>query len=158
MRKLALGIATVWLLLVALIVVAAFPATARAADIPSSVSGDYVGGGWSCRLLAYAGPLGFPSTVTEYRCTDPQTNQMYAARTWWGCPVTQAYPEVLYPWWTLITTAPPNVSMTVAAVAQGTLTLVFDGVPVVMSLVQAIPSPAPYACGQTALRFRVFGR
>lgn len=153
MRKLALGI-------VALICVAALPATARAADIPSSASGDYVGGGWHCRLLAYAHPVyGYPSTVTEYRCTDPQTNQRYAARTWWGCPVTQAYPEVLYPWWTLVLAPPPNVSMMVASVSPATLTLTFDGVPVVMSLAQSIQSPAPYTCafGPT-LRFRVFGR
>lgn len=133
--------------------------SAVAADIPSSASGDYVGGGWHCRLLAYAHPVyGYPSTVTEYRCTDPQTNQRYAARTWWGCPVTQAYPEVLYPWWTLVLAPPPNVSMMVASVSPATLTLTFDGVPVVMSLAQSIQSPAPYTCAQSALRFRVFGR
>ena len=52
MRKLALGI-------VALICVAALPATARAADIPSSASGDYVGGGgtadsWPTRIRCTA--------------------------------------------------------------------------------------------------------
>lgn len=145
--------------LAAVLMLCACSQSAVAADIPSSASGDYVGGGWHCRLLAYAHPVyGYPSTVTEYRCTDPQTNQRYAARTWWGCPVTQAYPEVLYPWWTLVLAPPPNVSMMVASVSPATLTLTFDGVPVVMSLAQSIQSPAPYTCAQSALRFRVFGR
>lgn len=152
MRKLALGIATVWLLLVALIVAAAFPATARAAEIPSSVSGDYVGGGWSCRVLAYAHPAGIPSTVVEYHCTDPESIQRLGGRTWWGCPVTGVYAERLWPWWTsTVLAAPPDAHLTITSTYPGGMSVVINGRLVQFSLAQPIASPAPYpGCGGKA--------
>jgi len=144
----------------AVLMLCACSQSAVAAEIPSSVSGDYVGGGWSCRVLAYAHPAGLPSTVIEYHCTDPQSIQRLGARTWWGCPVVGAYSERLWPWWTsTVLSAPPDSYLTITAIVGDTLHTVIDGQPVQLSLAQTVQSPAPFNCyAPPALRFRVFGR
>lgn len=160
MRKMLMSVGFMWLLSVAVVFFGACSHQAHAGTpIASSASGDYVGGGWSCRLLAYAHPNGFPSTVVEYHCTDPQSIQRLGARTWWGCPVTGAYAERLWPWWTsTVLAAPPDAYLTIVGMYPGGLSVVIDGQQLQLSLAQAIPSPAPFACGQPSLRFRVFGR
>lgn len=157
MRKMLMSVGFMWLLSVAVVFFGACSHQAHAGTpIASSASGDYVGGGWSCRLLAYAHPNGFPSTVVEYHCTDPQSIQRLGGRTWWGCPTTQTYPERLWPWWTsTVLASPPDVTMNIVGLTPASLTVTFDGALVVMSLAQSISSPAPYSC--SAARFRVFG-
>lgn len=100
MRKLALGIATVWLLLVALIVVAAFPAIARAADIPSSVSGTYAGSGvtagWSCEIRAFQvfDGLGGSARALSAQCQTPEGHRSGAISTADPCPTEALQPPL----------------------------------------------------------------
>jgi len=132
----------------------------HAAPIPSSVSADYVGGGWSCRILVYARDGGYPFTMVEYLCTDPQSVQRLGGRSWFGCPVTSAYTDRLYPWWTSTGLAvPPDTAIMITGFDAGGVNVLIDGQPVRMTTAQPIPSPAAFACPSSApLRFRVFGR
>lgn len=95
MRKLAIGIATVWLLIVAVIGFG-FASAARAADIPASVSGTYAGSGatagWSCEIRAFQvfDGLGGSARALSAQCQTPEGYRAGTISTSDPCP-TEAW-------------------------------------------------------------------
>lgn len=122
---------------------AAFAST----PIPSEASGDYVGGGWTCRLTAYQHPTAPLNNVIEFRCTDPQDVQRVGSATWYYCPSTDT---TLY--WAAWGGAAP-IQPYLAGYAAGGFTLNVPGSgAVVFRKVQDTPSPRPYVgCGSTPI-------
>lgn len=123
-----------------------------AASIPSTATGDYVGDGWSCRLLAYQHPDGPIGTVLELQCTDAESVQRQGLVTHWGCPFL-GHANRLYPWWTNPLTAPPDVYMSIVEAGPSGLVALVDGQPIQLWRVQALPSPAPYTCASVPSPF-----
>jgi hypothetical protein len=101
MRKLATTIAVAWLLIVALICAAAFSSTARAADIPSSVSGTYAGSGetagWTCEIRAFQvfDGLGGSSRALSADCQTPSGRRAGAITTANACVTDQTQPPLV---------------------------------------------------------------
>lgn len=132
------------LLAVALGILAGCSQTASATDIPSNASGDYVGDGWNCRVLAYQHPQSALNNVIEWQCSDASNVQRLGASTWYGCPQTGT---TLY----LAGSHVAPVQPVLSAYQQGQITLAI-GAPLVevvlLTRVQTLPSPRPYlGCG-----------
>ena len=97
MRKLAtyaLSIAT--LLLVVIIPLMIMVSAARAADLPSDLTGTYAGSGslagWTCEIRAYAlQPSGLTTRVLSADCAPPAAARIAGAVAIWDqCPTTDA--------------------------------------------------------------------
>lgn len=119
---------------------------ASAADIPSNASGDYIGDGWNCRVLAYElSPGAYPSRALDLTCTDGNNETRVGVAVAYGCP--QAAPGTSVPL-APIRPGVPAVVANVAAYQTNQLTLIVAGVPYLLDRAQEVASPRPYAgCG-----------
>lgn len=106
--------------------------------LDSSASGDYVGNGWNCRLLAYIHPTSAAHRVLEFQCTGPDNRQRLALSTVYGCPGGQPIPLTPYGGG-----AAPVLILTGSQ--PGILSATIDGAPVTLGLAQVVASPAPYS-------------
>lgn len=85
---------------VALICAAAFPGVARAAEIPSSVSGTYAGSGvtagWSCEIRAFQvfDGLGGSARALSAQCQTPEGVRSGTLSTSDPCPTEQLQPPL----------------------------------------------------------------
>ncbi len=121
--------------------VLALPAVAD--DIPSTVTGDYVGGGWNCRVIAYESSA--VTNTIELQCTGPDNRPRITAVTWGGCPQTGSQSYTLYPWPGVATGTPV---LRIDSVGDQQIGTTIDGLPVYLALSQPLPSPSPYpGCG-----------
>lgn len=117
---------------------------ASAADIPSNASGDYVGDGWSCRILAYAHQSP-GSNILDLTCTGADNETRVGALTVYGCPQAAIG--------TVAQLAPVNrgaaaVSATIASYAPYQFAFTIGSQTIELDRVQVIASPRPYAgCG-----------
>lgn len=119
---------------------------ANAADIPSNASGDYIGDGWNCRVLAYElVPGAYPSRALDLTCTDGANETRVGVAVAYGCP--QAAPGTsvrLAPF----TSGAAAVVANVAAYQVNQLTLIVAGIPYLLDRAQEITSPHAYpGCG-----------
>lgn len=78
--------------------------SALAADLPSDLTGTYVGvgalSGWQCEIRAFAlqPPTGLQSHVLSADCATPAGRASGAISTWDTCPSAEATPVPLVPW------------------------------------------------------------
>lgn len=116
---------------------------ASAADIPSNASGDYVGGGWSCRVLAYNLVPG--SNVLDLTCTDAGNEVRVGQAVAYGCPQSAIGTNIpLAP----IFPGAATTMVNVASYAPYQFTLAIGATVIELDRVQTIASPRPYAgCG-----------
>lgn len=138
--------ATFLLLLACAIGIAGCSQSASAADIPSNASGDYIGDGWNCRVLAYElSPGAYPSRALDLTCTDGNNETRVGVAVAYGCP--QAAPGTsvhLAPF----TNGAAAVVANVAAYQTNQLTLIVAGIPYLLDRAQEITSPHAYpGCG-----------
>jgi len=120
-------------------------------SLPSSASGDYVGGGWSCRVILSLGTPSPPATIRrlELQCNGPDLRQYLAVAQTNGCPGGAPYPMRPYSAETIVSTV--NFTSHAEGTLAATINTTGRAVSVVMTRVQAIASPAPYAgCGSVA--------
>lgn len=125
-------------------IVAVNPAHAQGVgntQIPSSASGDYVGNGWNCRVLAYA-TAAAPAThrTLELQCSGPDNRPRLAAAVSLGCP--GGAPIALTPQAGVPTSTPV---FRLIAYASDQITATIDGLTVYLERAQTLASPAPYA-------------
>jgi len=176
MRKLATTIAVVWLLTVALICAAAFSSTARAAEIPSTASGAYSTPNGRCDVVfSRFGPdhvnvdIACPGTLDVglipgfVFCsgTCSHSTAFAFAGACIGAPgVAYAFPvdgqNPASPW--LAFDAFDGTRLYVRRGVTAAQLYTGGGVSETWTMGTPLASPAPYACGRQALRFRVFGR
>lgn len=122
-------------------------ASAQAVDIPSEASGDYVGNGWACRVLAFATTQA-PDThrTLEFQCVGPDNRQRIGAPVSLGCPGAAVVPLYAQPG---TPTAVRN--LTISSYTPGAMLVFIDGATVGLLRVQPVASPAPYSgCGASA--------
>lgn len=156
MRKLALGIATVWLLLVALICVAALPATARAAEIPSAASGAYVAPDRLCRVvLSRAGANHIDVDLLCVTDAGVPMSSVTRIEAWNGRCVGSLYTTYVF----AVSGASPmagfvaldaftGLALQVRRAADPGTLYNGGGAAETWTLVRSLPSPAPYTCGK----------
>lgn len=102
MRKLAtFALALATLLLCAIVPLVLFAGAARAADLPSELSGTYAGSGslagWECEIRAYAlQPSGLQTHVLAADCAPPDGPRAAGAvSTWDRCPDADLQPPLV---------------------------------------------------------------
>lgn len=146
---------------------------AFANDLPSEMSGTYVGGGplagWQCDIRAYAlQPSGLQSHVLAVDCGTPAGRAGGAVSVWDQCPSAERTPVPLVPY------GSPGLTPTTPRMAILSYTTATAGCPLGEILVNVGDSPAysmcriqiiiptyPYpGCGAPSPRprIRVFGR
>lgn len=176
MRKLALGIATVWLLVVALIVAGAF--AARAAEIPSAASGEYLTPAGRCAVvfsrfgadhvnvdIACPGILGVGDDGRVWCAGVCSHSTAFAWRSACiGAPgVAYAFPvsgsDPNSEWLAFDAYSADSRSLNMRRGATAAQLYNGGGVTELWTGQFSLASPQPYTCGPPARpRFRVFGR
>ena len=136
-----------------------------AVDLPSELSGTYVGTGaltgWTCDMRAYAlQPSGLTTRVLLADCATPAGRVIGSVSIWDACPSTDATQPAMTPFGTIPTPSTPH--MAILAYAPGGCTLGALGVSIgggsVATLCRTqitIPTFTYPGCGATAPRHRV---
>lgn len=156
MRKLALGIAIVWLLIVALIVAATFPAMARAAEIPSAASGAYAAPDRLCRVvLSRAGANHIDVDLLCVTDAGLPTSTLVRVEAWAGRCVGSQYTANVF---ALSGSSPlagfvaldafTGAGLQVRRAPDPATLYNGGGAAETWTLVRALQSPAPYTCGK----------